>query len=48
MQGVQSAVQKKLAEDVFQSLAPSLGPLLTLPTDFASTHVSSPGGVQRS
>lgn len=45
MQGAQNAVQQKLAEDMFHSLAPSLGPLLSLPSDFATTHVSCTSGL---
>ena len=40
VQGAQHAEQRKAAEDMLKSIAPSLGPILTVPSTFASTHVS--------
>ncbi|KAL0051203.1 hypothetical protein WJX82_003707 [Trebouxia sp. C0006] len=37
-QGAQHGESRKVAEDMLSSIAPSLGPLLTVPSDFASSH----------
>ncbi|KAL0026679.1 hypothetical protein WJX79_003431 [Trebouxia sp. C0005] len=37
-QGAQHGENRKIAEDMLKGIAPSLGPLLTVPSDFASSH----------
>lgn len=40
VQGSQHSESRKVAEDMLKGIAPSLGPLLSVPSDFASSHVS--------
>ncbi|KAA6424916.1 MAG: hypothetical protein FRX49_05090 [Trebouxia sp. A1-2] len=42
-QGAQHGENRKIAEDMLKGIAPSLGPLLTVPSDFASSHVIASG-----
>ena len=43
MQGAQTAESRRAAEELLKGIAPSIGPILSLPASFASTHVSSIG-----
>ena len=40
VQGGQSTEQSKLAEDLLSSIAPRLGPILSVPSGFLASHVS--------
>lgn len=39
LQGGQSTEQSKLAEDLLRSIAPSMGPVLSVPSGFLASHV---------
>lgn len=42
VQGGQTTEQTRLAEDLLSSIAPRLGPILSVPSTFLTTHVSTP------